>query len=70
MDLWVPQKARNVLSSRGTDSFLRRLFSVEFAVKLALGQVLFAYNMIFDFLLAIIIPPVFNILIRHRFGGM
>lgn len=63
-------ETRNLLSSRAIISFLRRLFSVEFAVKLALGQVLFVYNKTFDFLLAIIIPPVFNILIRHCFGGM
>jgi len=63
-------ETRNLWSSRATVSFLRRLLSVEFAVKLALGQVLFMYNKTFDFLLAIIIPPLFNILIRHRFGCM
>ena len=63
-------ETRNLWNSRATVSFLRRLFSVEFAIKLVLGQVLFLYNKTFDFLLAIIIPPVFNILIRHRSGGM
>jgi len=64
------EETRNLWSCRATVSFLRRLFSVEFAVKLGLGEVLFVYNKTFDFLLAIIIPPVFNILIRHRFGDM
>ena len=49
-------ETRNLMNSRWTVSFLRRLFSVEFAVKLAVGQILFVYSKTFDFLLAIIIP--------------